>query len=158
MSINDMMLAAVTAAAFLYESRFGVFISALFWAHWVFDTVGWTPDEMYYLMAALVDALAVLGGMCLGPAAPRVRRMQAVCLFFIVVQTAGLIIWFQYYPPDVYNLTCTGLYVALLLSIMSRDPKRERDRPDQAAWVHLLVGDFWAARGKVVPQHGDRQT
>lgn len=158
MSINDMMLAAVTAAAFLYGSRFGVFIAALFWAHWAFDALGWIDAYGYYCGAALADALAVLGAKYLGPLPHRVRRMQTVCLFFIAVQTAGLLIWFQYYPPTVYNLTCTGLYVALLLSIMSRDPKRERDRPDQAAWMHLLVGDSWAARGKVVPQHGDRQT
>ena len=40
----------------------------------------------------------------------------------------------------------TGLYAALLISIMTRDPERERDRMDTAGRIYFCADSYRAAR------------
>jgi len=144
MSINDVMLVAAGAAALLTGSQFALFTCMVFAVHWVADP--YLSAFGYYGGAVQADALVVYAARVSSPVPRRVRLIQLVALWFIPVQVAGVIIWVQYLPPTVYNWACTGLYAALLISIMTRDPERERDRMDTAGHIYFCADSYRAAR------------
>lgn len=144
MSLNDIMLVAAGAAAVLTGSRFALFTCTVFAAHWAADP--YLSAFGYYGGAVLADALIVYAARVSSPVARRVRLVQLVALAFIPVQVAGVIIYSQYLPPTVYNWACTALYAALLISIMTRDPKRELDRMDTAGHIRFCADSYRAAR------------
>lgn len=144
MSINDVMLVAAGAAALLTGSQFALFTCMVFAAHWVADP--YLSAFGYYGGAVLADALVVYAARVSSPVPRRVRLIQLVALWFIPVQVAGVIIHSQYLPPTVYNWACTGLYAALLISITTRDPERERDRMDTAGHIYFCADSYRAAR------------
>lgn len=144
MSMNDAMLAAAGAAAVLTGSRFALFTCLVFSVHWVADPH--LSDFGYYGGAVLADALIVYAARVSSPVPRRVKLVQLVALAFIPVQIAGLIIYSRYLPPTVYNWACTWLYAALLISIMTRDPERERDRMDTAGHIYFCADSYRAAR------------
>lgn len=144
MNINDVMLVAAGAAAILTGSRFSLFTCMVFAAHWVADPH--LSDFGYYGGAVLADVLVVYAARMSSPVPRRMKLIQLVALTFIPIQIAGLIMYSQYLPPTVYNWACTGLYAALLISIMTRDPERERDRMDTAGHIYFCVDSYRAAR------------
>lgn len=144
MSVNDIMLVAAGAAALLTGSRFALFTCMVFAAHSIADP--YLSDFGYYGGAVLAEALVVYAARVASPVPRRVKMIQIVALFFIPAQIAGLIIYSRYIPPTVYDWTCTGLYAALLISITTRDPERERDRMDTAGHIRFCVDSYRAAR------------
>jgi hypothetical protein len=144
MSLNDAMLVAAGAAAVLTGSRFALFTCMVFAAHWVADPH--LSDFGYYGGAVLADVLVVYAARVSSPVPRRVKLVQLVSLAFIPVQIVGLIMYSQYLSPAVYNWACTGLYAALLISIMTRDPERERDRMDTAGHIYFCVDSYRATR------------
>jgi hypothetical protein len=144
MSLNDIMLVAACAAAMLTGSRFALFTCMVFAVHWVADP--YLSAFGYYGGAVLADALVVYAARASSPVSRRIRLIQLVALWFIPVQVVGLIIYSQYLPPTVYNWACTGLYAALLISIMTRGPERERDRMDTAGHIYFCADSYRSAR------------
>lgn len=158
MSVNDLMLVAIALAACVRVSRFAIFTCLIFWAHWLFDYIGWLDAYGYYCGAALADAMVVLAAQCMSPISNSIRRIQTICLLFITVQIAGLLIWFRFYPPTVYNAVCTALYMALFISIISRDGICGGSRPYQANRMPFLASYPRVTGREVVHHHGDSQT
>lgn len=144
MSLNAAMLVAAGAAAVLTGSRFALFTCMVFATHWIADP--YLSAFGYYGGAVLADALVVYAARASSPVPRRVRLTQLVALWFIPVQVAGVIIYSQYLPPTVYNWACTGLYAALIISIMTRDPERDRDRMDTADHIYFCADSYRAAR------------
>lgn len=141
MSINDwlMVVTLVTAVATRWWVVAG--LAATYCAQSAIDYAGWLDAYGYYLSVALIDSLFVLIIHLKSPVSRHLRIAQLIFALFIPVQIGGLVMWYLYEPPLVYNVACSVLYMALITTIISRDKKRARNRKDSRH--HIIHDSDW---------------
>ena len=153
MSLNDWLMIAALVAALATRWWAVAGLAATYCAQSAIDHAGWLDAYGYYLSVALIDALFVLIIHLKSPVSRHLRITQLTCALFIPVQIGGLVMWYLYEPPLVYNVACSVLYMALITTIISRDKKRARNRKDyrhhiihDSGWRH---GSAMAAKDEV---------
>ena len=153
MSVNDWLMIAALVAAVATRWWVVAGLAATYCAQSAIDYAGWLDAYGYYLSVSLIDALFVLIIHLQSPVSRQLRTAQAICALFIPVQVGGLVMWYLYEPPLVYNVACSVLYLALIINIISRDKKRARNRKDsKLRIVHdsaLGHGSAMAAKDEV---------
>lgn len=127
MSANDWLMVATLVAAVATRWWAVAGLAATYCAQSAIDYAGWLDAYGYYLSVALIDALFVLIIHLQSPVSRHLRIAQLICALFIPVQIGGLVMWYLYEPPLVYNVACSVLYLALITTIISRDKKRARN-------------------------------
>lgn len=126
MSVNDWLMVATLVAAVATRWWVVAGLAATYCAQSAIDCAGWLDAYGYYLSVALIDALFVLIIHLQSPVSRHLRIAQLICALFIPVQIGGLVMWYLYDPPLVYNVACSALYIALIINIISRDKRRVR--------------------------------
>ncbi|ULG01291.1 hypothetical protein phiA005_0036 [Aeromonas phage phiA005] len=138
MSVNDWLMVAALVAAVASRWWVVAVLAAAYCAQSAVDHAGWLDAYGYYLSVALIDALFVLIIHLKSPVSRHLRIAQLICALFIPVQIGGLVMWYLYGPPLVYNVACSVLYMALITTIISRDKKRARNRK---GFRHHIIHD-----------------
>ena len=153
MRANDWLMVVALVAAVATRWWVVAGLAATYCAQSAIDYAGWLDAYGYYLSVALIDALFVLIIHLKSPVSRHLRIAQLICALFIPVQVIGLVMWYLYEPPLVYNVACSVLYLALITTIISRDKKRARNRKDSklriihdSDWRH---GSAMAAKDEV---------
>ena len=141
MSFNDWLMIATLVAAVATRWWVVAGLAATYCAQSAVDYAGWLDAYGYYLSVALIDALFVLIIHLKSPVSRHLRIAQLICALFIPVQVCGLVMWYLYEPPLVYNVACSVLYLALITTIISRDKKRARNRKDSRH--HIIHDSDW---------------
>ena len=141
MSFNDWLMIAALFAALATRWWVVAGLAATYCAQSAIDYAGWLDAYGYYLSVALIDALFVLIIHMQSPVSRHLRITQLICTLFIPVQVGGLVMWYLYEPPLVYNVACSVLYLALITTIISRDKKRARNRKDSRH--HIIHDSDW---------------
>lgn len=121
MSLNDWLMIATLVAAIATRWWVVAGLAATYCAHSAVDHAGWLDAYGYYLSVVLIDALFALIIHLKSPVSRHLRIAQLICALFIPVQIGGLLMWYLYEPPLVYNVACSVLYLALITTIISRD-------------------------------------
>lgn len=127
MSLNDWLMVAALVAAVATRWWAVAGLAAAYCAQSAIDYAGWLDAYGYYLSVAIINALFVLIIHLQSPVSHQLRTAQAISALFIPVQIGGLVMWYLYEPPLVYNVVCSVLYLALITTIISRDKKRARN-------------------------------
>ena len=141
MSINDWLMVAALVASLANRQWVVAGLAATYCAQSAVDYAGWLDAYGYYLSVALIDAMFVLIIHLQSPVSRHLRIAQLICTLFIPVQIGGLVMWYLYEPPLVYNVACSVLYLALITTIISRDKKRARNRKDSRH--HIIHDSDW---------------
>ncbi len=141
MSVNDWLMVATLIAAVVTRCWVVAGLAATYCVQSAIDYAGWLDAYGYYLSVALIDALFVLIIHLQSPVSRHLRTAQAISALFIPVQIGGLVMWYLYEPPLVYNAACSVLYLALITTIISRDKKRARNRKDSRH--HIIHDSDW---------------
>ena len=141
MSANDWLMIAALVAAVATRWWVVAGLAAAYCAQSAIDCAGWLDAYGYYLSVALIDALFVLIIHLKSPVSRHLRIAQLICALFIPVQIGGLVMWYLYEPPLVYNVACSVLYLALITTIISRDKKCARNRKDSRH--HIIHDSDW---------------
>ncbi|MNG70308.1 hypothetical protein D3C79_286900 [compost metagenome] len=153
MSINDWLMVATMVAAVATRWWVVAGLAATYCAQSAIDYAGWLDAYGYYLSVALIDALFVLIIHLQSPVPRHLGVAQLICALFIPVQIGGLVMWYLYEPPLVYNVACSALYLALIINIISRDKKRARNRKDSKLRIvhdsYMRHGSAMAAKDEV---------
>lgn len=141
MSANDWLMIAALVAAVATRWWVVAGLAATYCVQSAIDYAGWLDAYGYYLSVALIDALFVLIIHLKSPVSRQLRATQLICALFIPVQVGGLVMWYLYEPPLVYNVACSVLYLALITTIISRDKKCARNRKDSRH--HIIHDSDW---------------
>ena len=141
MSINDWLMVATLVAAVATRWWVVAGLAATYCAQSAIDYAGWLDAYGYYLSVALIDALFVLIIHLKSPVSRHLRITQLICALFIPAQIGGLVMWYLYEPPLVYNAVCSVLYMALITTIISRDKKCARNR--KGFGHHIIHDSDW---------------
>ena len=123
MSLNDWLMVATLVAAVATRWWVVAGLAATYCAQSAIDYAVWLDAYGYYLSVAIINALFVLIIHLQSPVSRHLRTAQAICTLFIPAQIGGLLMWYLYEPPLVYNAVCSVLYMALVTTIISRDKK-----------------------------------
>lgn len=73
---------------------------------------------LYYGSAALFDLAIIIIFSKMESLSYMVIRLQKVCIVSMFVNIIGWMMWYMYYPPDIYNISFMFLYlwtIAILL-------------------------------------------
>ena len=141
MSANDWLMVATLIAAVATRWWAVTGLSATYCVQSAVDYAGWLDAYGYYLSVALIDALFVLIIHLKSPVSRHLRIAQLIFALFIPVQIGGLVMWYLYEPPLVYNVACSVLYMSLITTIISRDKKRARNLKDSRH--HIIHDSDW---------------
>jgi len=141
MSVNDWLMVATLVVAVATRWWVVAGLAATYCAQSAIDYAGWLDAYGYYLSVALIDALFVLIIHMQSPVSHHLRIAQLICALFIPVQVGGLVMWYLYEPPLVYNVACSALYLALITTIISRDKKSARNLKDSRH--HIIHDSGW---------------
>ena len=141
MSINDWLMIATLVAAVSVRWWPVAVLAATYCAQSAVDYAGWLDAYGYYLSVAIINALFVLIIHLQSPVSRQLRTVQAISALFIPVQIGGLVMWYLYEPPLVYNVACSVLYLALTTTIISLDKKRARNR--KGFGHHIIHDSGW---------------
>jgi len=141
MSVNDWLMVVTLVAAAATRWWVVAGLAATYCAQSLADYAGWLDAYGYYLSVALIDALFVLIINLQRKVSRQLRIIQLICVLFIPVQIGGLVIWYLYEPPLVYNLTCSALYVALIITIIAGG--KRRGRVNKAAQLRIFHDSPW---------------
>ena len=104
MSFNDWLMIAALVAAVATRWLVVAGLAATYCAQSAVDYAGWLDAYGYYLSVSLIDALFVLIIHLQSPVSRKLRTVQAIGALFIPVQIGGLVMWYLYEPPLVYNV------------------------------------------------------
>jgi len=141
MSFNDWLMVATLVVAVATRWWVVAGLAATYCAQSAIDHAGWLDAYGYYLSVALIDALFVLIIHLKSPVSRHLRIAQLICALFIPVQIGGLVMWYLYDPPLVYNVACSVLYMAIITTIISRDKKRARNL--KGSRHHIIHDSDW---------------
>lgn len=76
----------------------------------------------YYGSAAAADLIVIILLSGVYPVSKLVVRVQLICFASIWLNFVGWLMWYQYYPPDIYNIGFTILYLVALLVFVLKGP------------------------------------
>lgn len=141
MSVNDWLMVATLVAAVATRWWVVAGLATTYLAQSAIDYAGWLDAYGYYLSVAIINATFVLIINLQSPVSRQLRTAQAISALFIPVQIGGLVMWYLYEPPLVYNVACSVLYLALIINIISRDKKRARNL--KGSRHHIIHDSDW---------------
>ena len=101
----------------LNRFKAAVLFSGITATHCVF--LGDTGGMLYYLSAAYFD-LATIAIISIVDDS-FVLKLQRVCIFSIVVNLIGWVLWFFYQPPTYYNSLFYVVYAGSVIVLMTRE-------------------------------------
>ena len=152
MSVNDWLVIAITLVAAVRRDTLMFCIMIATVAHTAADYAINMSGYSYYITAALVDAVAVFSIACMSPVSRSVKAVQALCAAFIAAHVFGLVWWFAYEPPFIYNTACSVIYAAMLAITFFKGGKK-RVRADKSGQRTFLSRIAVHASSKVVREH-----
>lgn len=126
MSINDILLIVVSMVAVLTRSHAGVAFCCLYLLHMLSQY--YLGDVEYYGALILIDS-AVAMSICAIKQPSRNAISVAVCsVVFLVINCAGLVMWWLYLSPTAYDLACSAAYLLMISALIKMRPTYERKR------------------------------
>ncbi len=75
----------------------------------------------YYGSAALFDLLIIVLTSGINPVPRMVLSLHRLCIVSILLNMAGWVLWFFYFPPLAYDLAFVAVYAWALLILIKRD-------------------------------------
>lgn len=117
------MMVAILVAAMLRSSAYVALCATAYLIQWF--TSDYLSDELYYLSAIIIDSALVAAGT-IGVISKTDRAVQLLNSLFVVVNVYGFAIWYFYVSPETYNMACSVVYAAILLTITTGRKQRER--------------------------------
>lgn len=142
---------ALTVVAFIQPNAPRFFAAVLFVSitltHEIF--LSHLDGLMYYGSAALLDLAIIVLTSGINPVPRMVLSLHRVCIASIVLNLAGWVLWFFYFPPLLYDLAFVTLYAWALWIFTKRDRADVGGytlgswascfRFDRSAWaIHLI--------------------
>lgn len=109
---------------------------------------------MYYGSAALLDLLIVVITSGINPVPKMVLSLQRLCLFSILLNLLGWVLWLLYLPPWPYDLAFVAVYAWALYILIRRD-RADVGGFTMAGWVSCFRFDR-SARAVHFNQHGEK--
>lgn len=82
---------------------------------------------VYYISAAFINLIATILLAGINPIPKLAIRLQQVCLISTCLNFAGFALWYNYYPPLLYDFAYILLYSYVIKELISRE-KIENDR------------------------------
>lgn len=126
MSINDVLFIALCLVAVLTRSHAGVAFCCLYLLHMMAQS--YLGDVAYYGSLILIDS-AVAMSICAIKKPSRNAIYVAVCSgVFLVINCAGLVMWWLYLSPVVYDAACSAAYMLMISALIKMRPTYERKR------------------------------
>lgn len=74
----------------------------------------------YYGSAALFDLCIIAATSGINPIPRTVITLHKICLVSMMANLFGWILWFSYFPPDVYNAILMATYTWALITLIIR--------------------------------------
>lgn len=126
MSINDFLFITLCLVAALTRSNSGIAICFLYSIHMLIQSM--LGDIAYYGILILIDS-AVAMSICAIKQPSRNAITVAVCSgIFLVINCAGLVMWWLYLSPAAYDLACSAAYLLMISALIKMRPTYERNR------------------------------
>jgi hypothetical protein len=122
MAVNVMILAIAFLSLFQSEDRkaiaalyaLGLLVHVL-----LFDGL---DDGYYFIVAGMTDyAIICLMAVTFKRSAPLKDDIMLICLISVMVNFAGLVLWFFYVDPALYNSIFMAIYGAAIIVLMKGD-------------------------------------
>lgn len=76
---------------------------------------------LYYGSAALFDLFIIVITSGIHPVPKMVLSLHKICIASILINLAGWVLWFFYFPPLVYDAAFVVLYVWALITLINRN-------------------------------------
>jgi hypothetical protein len=76
---------------------------------------------LYYGGAALSNFLIVFLTSFISPSSKMILRLQKTCMFMMIANLVGYLLWVFYYPPFLYDLTFAVLFCFSIYTLLDRD-------------------------------------
>lgn len=147
LNVNNALMVAATIAASFRLSAPVLVLMLTTWVHSIAWALGAFSDGYsYFMFAGLADAVVVAFIAWRGARGTRDVAIQQICIAFIMAQLVGVILFHYYYSSVYYNAICSVLYVATIITIISRD-KTRRGRCNKDHRLRVVSGP--AASGSV---------
>lgn len=138
MSINDLLLIAASLAAFVTRSHAGVAFCCLYLVHMLAQS--YLGDVEYYGALILIDSAVALS-ICAIKQPSRNAITVAVCSgLFLVINCAGLVMWWLYLSSAAYDLACSAAYLLMISALIKMRPTYERKRGGILDLDHPVAG------------------
>lgn len=124
MTLNDLLFFCLCCVAMITRSRCGVAFCCLYLLHMLFES--YLGDAAYYGLLILIDsAVAML--ICLLSNPSRNAIAVATCSgVFLVINCAGLVMWWFYLSPAAYDLACSAAYLLMISALIKMRPTHDR--------------------------------
>jgi hypothetical protein len=137
-SINDFLFIALCLVAVLTRSHAGVAFCCLYLLHMLVQS--YLGDVAYYGALILIDS-AVAMSICAIKQPSRNAIAVAVCSgVFLVINCAGLVMWWLYISPAAYDLACSAAYLLMISALIKMRPTYERKRGGILDLDHPVAG------------------
>ena len=117
------MMVAILVAAILRSSTYTALCAIANLIQWF--TSDYLSDELYYMSAIIIDSALVAAGT-IGVISKTDRTIQLLNSLFVAVNAYGFAIWYFYISPETYNMACSVVYAAILLTITTGRKQREQ--------------------------------
>ena len=75
----------------------------------------------YYGSAALMDLAIIILTSGIYPVPAMVVRLHQICLFSIIANCAGWVMWQAYLPPTVYDAMFVFIYIWAVIAMIKKD-------------------------------------
>lgn len=103
-------------------------------------------------------ALFYVGIIMLTAAAAPVTRLvldiHKICLASIMINAGGWLLWFFYFPPEIYNIAYLGLHCWAMYALMQRT--KRKDDGFRSDWRDINFCLLPNGRNKYLPQYKGR--
>ena len=139
---DTVMMVAILVAAILRSSAYTSLCAIAYLIQWF--TSDLLSDELYYMSAIIIDSALVAAGT-IGVISKTDRAIQLLNSLFVAVNAYGFAIWYFYISPETYNMACSVVYAAILLTITTgRKQREQRGGHIEGDWIRS-VGDGFGA-------------
>lgn len=121
MDINVALMCGIGLAALRLHGpalRGAVFFALACLVH--SELSGGMPDILYYASACVADFVILYVLYGLRPVGDTVDGLAWVCVASFVANIVGLVSWYLYHSPDLYNAVLTIVYLAALVVVVKR--------------------------------------
>lgn len=126
MSISDFLLILVSLVAVFTRSHAGVAFCCLYLLHMLAQS--YLGDAAYYGTLILIDS-AVAMSICAIKKPSRNAISVAVCSgVFLVINCAGLVMWWLYISPAAYDVACSAAYLLMISALIKMRPTHDSMR------------------------------
>jgi len=134
----------IAMVSFLHknDNKYAIWILILSWAIFklIGDNVLENSGKLYYISAALTDAIIVNLLGKLKKISILILQLQAICICYICTNLIGFILYELYYEAIFYDVTCTILIVLTLLTVTQKGSDHELGTDTNYKYNHYFCG------------------